>query len=250
VYNDQFHTNAQGQVTYRNGQVVYVPPTFSAANLTVPQGTANAVPLTVQMLSTVGPYYVNPQPVSGAIALNSNGGRVLLANNALTAQNGPITTGATGLPISAMQINPGFTPPGEIPVTIAGEGTTNYPKVSANFTSMYTFSEGWLRGFRAGGTLMASWKNRRYYYYPSGINVEGNRELFSFPTQFRADLILGYSWQVRTRYSVSTQLNVRNVTNRYKVIILPHFVNGWAGPNNAAFAGEPRSWEISTTLGF
>ena len=248
VYNDQFYTNAQGQVTYRSGQVVYVPPAFSAANLDVPQGTPGAIPLTVAMLSTPGSaYYVNPQPISGAITLNSNGGRIL---QVVDPQHGPIGTGATGLPISEIQINPGFTPPGEIPVTKAGEGTTNYPTISANFTSMYTFSEGMLRGLRAGGTAFVSWKNRRYYYYPDGVNVEGTRQLFSLPTQSRFDVILGYDWRIRSRYSLGVQLNVRNITNHYKVIILPNAVSGWAGPNGVVFSGEPRTWELSTTLGF
>jgi hypothetical protein len=42
VYNDQFYANAQGQVTYKNGQVVFRARQFSTANLTVPQGTAGA----------------------------------------------------------------------------------------------------------------------------------------------------------------------------------------------------------------
>src|SRR3954470_20436082 len=82
VYNDQFYANAQGQVTYKNGQVVFVPAAFSATNLTVASTTAGAVPLTIAMLSTSGsPYYTTPQPITGAITVNSNGGRVLAANN-------------------------------------------------------------------------------------------------------------------------------------------------------------------------
>lgn len=248
VYNDQFYANSQGQVTYKNGQVVFVPPAFSAANLTVAQGTPGAIPLTIAMLSTPGsPYYTTPQPITGAITANSNGGRVL---QFVHPQNGPILTGATGLPISQIQINPGFTPPTAIPVTKAGEGTTNYSTLSANFTSMYSFSEGMLRGLRAGGTAFVSWKNRRYYYYPNGVNLEGTRNLFSLPTQSRFDVILAYDWRLRGRYSLGVQLNVRNVINHYKVIITPNAVTGWAGPNGAIFSGEPRSWEFSTTLGF
>jgi outer membrane receptor protein involved in Fe transport len=251
VYNDQFYTNAQGQVTYKNGQVVYVPAAFSTSNLTVAQGTAGSMPLTVALLSTPSsPFYTTPEIISGRITPNSNGGRVLLANNALTQQNGPIITGATGLPISQMQINPGFTPPAEIPVTEAGERSTNNAALSANFTSIYTFSEGVLRGFRAGGSALFSWDNRGYYYYPNGVTVGGKRELFSYPTMARFDAILGYDWRVRRKYSLGVQLNVRNVTNHYKVLILPNAVNGWNGPNGAVFYGEPRSWEISTTLGF
>jgi len=54
LYNDQFYANAAGQVTYRNGAVVYVLPTFSAARPTVPEGTAGAIPLTIAALSTPG----------------------------------------------------------------------------------------------------------------------------------------------------------------------------------------------------
>jgi outer membrane receptor protein involved in Fe transport len=251
VYNDQFHANAQGQVTYRNGQVVFVPPAFSATNLTVPQGTAGAIPLTIAMLSTSSsPYFTSPQVVTGQITQNSNGGRVLLANNALTQQNGPIITGATGLPISQIQINPGFTPPAEIPVTQAGERSTNGASISANFTAMYSFSEGMLRGLRMGGSGFFAWDNRGYYFYPNGVNLSGEREVFKFPTRIQFDAIVGYDFRLRGRYSLGVQLNVRNVTNHYKVMILPHPVNGWAGPNGATFYGEPRSWELSTTLGF
>ena len=101
--------------------------------------------------------------------------------------------GATGLPASAIQINPGFTPPSEIPVTKAGEGTTNYPALSSNFTGVYTFTNGLARGFRLGGTANVAWFNRRYYYYPNGIGPTAERRLFSFPTQARFDLLLGYT---------------------------------------------------------
>ena len=80
--------------------------------------------------------------------------------------------------------------------------------------------------------------------------VEGTRELFSFPTQSRFDVILGYDFKIRARYTLGVQLNVHNINNHYKVIILPNAVSGWAGPNGAVFSGEPRTWELSTTIGF
>jgi len=246
LYNDQFHANAQGQVTYRNGSVVFVNPTFQSARPTVPPGTAGAIPLTIAMLSTPGnSYYANPLPISGQI--NSTSARTTLA--VVDPANGPILTGATGLPISQIQINPGFTPPSEIPVTKAGEGTTNYPSLSSNFTATYTFTEGVLRGFRAGGTTTFSWYNRRYYYYPNGVSVGAERRLFSFPTQARFDLLLGYDKKFG-RYTLGTQLNVSNLFNRYHVIITPNAITGYAGPNNATFDAQPRMWTLSTTLGF
>jgi len=246
LYNDQFHANAAGQVTYRSGAVVYVNPTFTAARPTVPEGTAGAIPLTIAMLSTPGnSYYANPLPISGQI--NSTSARTTLS--VIDPVHGPILTGATGLPISRIQINPGFTPPSEIPVTREGEGTTNYPTLSTNFTSTYTFSDGPLRGFRVGGTTAIAWYNRKYYYYPNGVSVNAERRLFSFPTQARFDLLLGYDKKIG-RYTVGTQLNVSNLFNRYRVIITPNAITGWNGPNNAVFDTQPRMWTWSASLGF
>ena len=246
LYNDQFYANAAGQVTYRNGAVVYVPPTFSAARPTVPEGTAGAIPLTIAALSTPGnSYYANPLAISGQI--NSTAARTTLS--VVDPVNGPILTGATGLPASAIQINPGYTPPSEIPVTKAGEGTTNYPALSSNFTGVYTFTNGLARGFRLGGTANVAWFNRRYYYYPNGVGPTAERRLFSFPTQSRFDLLVGYEKRFG-RYSLNTQLNVANMFNSYRVIITPNAITGYAGPNNAVFDGQPRYWTLSTTLGF
>ena len=246
LYNDQFYANAQGQVTYKDGAVVYVPTTFSSTRPTVPEGTAGAVPLTISMLSTPGnSYYANP--IAGSGQINATSARTTLS--VVDPVHGPILTGATGLPISKIQINPGFVPPSEIPVTKAGEGTTNYPAVSSNFTGTYTFTEGALRGLRAGGTATVAWQNRRYYYYPNGVSATAARELFSFPTQVRFDLLLGYEKKFG-RYSLGAQLNVANMFNRYRVVITPNAISGWSGPNNAVFDAQPRLWTLSTTLGF
>ena len=246
LYNDQFYANAAGQVTYKDGAVVYVNPTFTSARPTVPEGTAGAIPLTIAALSTPGnSYYANPLAISGQI--NSSAARTTLA--VVDPVHGPILTGATGLPASAIQINPGFTPPSDIPVTKAGEGTTNYPALSSNFTGVYTFTSGFARGFRLGGTANVAWFNRRFYYYPNGIGPTAERRLFSFPTQARFDLLLGYEKKLG-RYSLNTQLNVANLFNRYRVVITPNAITGYAGPNNAVFDGQPRYWTLSTTLGF
>ena len=246
LYNDQFYANAAGQVTYKDGAVVYVTPTFTAARPTVPEGTAGAIPLTITALSTPGnSYYANPIAISGQIF--STSARTTLA--VVDPVHGPILTGATGLPAAKIQINPGFVPPSEVPVTKAGEGTTNFPALSSNFTATYSFTEGVLRGLRAGGTTTVAWYNRRYYYYPNGVSVGAERRLFSFPTQARFDLLLGYDKKFG-RYTLGTQLNVSNLFNRYHVVITPNAISGWSGPNNAVFDGQPRMWTLSTTLGF
>ena len=249
LYNDEFHTNAQGQVTYADGSVVFVPATFNANSPTVPAGTPGAVPLTVALMSTPGSaYYANPVAISGAIAPGSNAARVL---QVVDPVRGPLLTSRTGLPISSIQINPGFTPIGHIVTSTAGELSVGYPKYSFNLTSLYTFSEGWLKDFQAGGTVMASWENRRYYFYPNGAGTSTGavRELFNFPDQRRFDLIVGYRWKFG-RFGVSTQVNVNNIFNRYDVIILPNALNGWPGPNNATFTQQPRLYLWTNTITF
>jgi len=69
------------------------------------------------------------------------------------------------------------------------------------------------------------------------------------PTLTRADLILGYNWKI-ARLAFTTQLNIDNVFNQYKILILPNEVTGYAGPNQANFTQQPREYIWSTTLHF
>jgi len=134
-YNDQFYANGAGQVTYANGTLVYVRPTFNVNSPVATSTTAGAFPLTIAMMSTPGNvYYANPAPLSGAINASSNAARVL---RVVDPVHGAILTGATGLPISNIQINPGFVPPGEILTTKQGDATTGYPELSLNYTNTY-----------------------------------------------------------------------------------------------------------------
>ncbi|MCX6951525.1 MAG: TonB-dependent receptor plug domain-containing protein [Verrucomicrobia bacterium] len=248
LYNDQFYANAAGQVTYRNGEVVYV--NSAGANAPVLATAANAVPLTIAKLSTVGdPYYANPQAVTGAISRTNRAGLVL---SSVDPVRGPILTGVTGLPISQQQINPGFKPPGTIVTNVAGEKSTGYAKYSFVFTNNYTFSRGWLKGLSVGGTASVGWQYRHYYFYPNGLADPANspRELFMWPTQARFDGLLGYRRKLSNRYEFATQLNVYNLFNRYHVLILPNYTTGWAGVKDATFDQQPRSFLWSNTISF
>lgn len=248
LYNDQFHANAAGQVTYADRTPVYVPATPSVTTPVVSATTSGAVPLTIAMMSTPGnPYYAQPEDVTGRIAPTSAAARVL---NITDPVRGSILTGVTGLPISDLQINPGFTPPGEVATTIAGEKTTGYGEYSLNYTSMYTFTEGRLRGLRVGGNLALDWRNRAFYFYPNGTSgTNPKREAFYWPRTQRVSLILGYDLRFR-RYGFSTQLNVNNVFNRYDVIVTPNAITGWAGVKNATFFQEPRRYVWTNTFSF
>jgi outer membrane receptor protein involved in Fe transport len=248
LYNDQFYANAQGQVTYRDGSTVYVLPAFNAATPTVPATAPGAMPLTIAMMNTPSsPYYANPAPVTGQINAGSNAARVLTVTDPV---RGPILTGVAGLPISAQQINPGFTPPGYIRTSTEGDRTSGYPEYSFTCTNVYTFREGWLRGFRFGGSLLLGWRQASFYYYPAGVALQSGRQvLYRYPDQRRFDLIAGYSRRFG-RLTWSTQLNVSNLLNRYRVIIVPNVTGGWNGPLNATLDQQPRAFLWTNIVAF
>ncbi len=248
LYNDQFYANPAGQVTYRNGEIVYVNP--AGANAPVAATAAGAIPLTIAKLSTVGDaYYANPQAVTGAINRTGRAGLIL---STVDPVRGPILTGVTGLPVSAIQINPGFKPPGNIVTNIAGEKSTGYPEYSFVFTNHYSFTEGFAKGFSVGGTVSLGWKYRQFYYYPNGLADPNNapRALFLWPTQTRFDGVIGYSRKIGKRYGFTSQLNISNLFNRYHVLILPNFTTGFNGVQDATFDQQPRTYVWSNTVSF
>lgn len=254
LYNDQFHEDKNGNVTYADGTIVYVPATFNSKQLTVSSTTAGAVPLTVNLLSTPGSqYYASPQPVSGAILKTSNGGLVLLS--APDPTHGSILTGATGLPISAYQLNTalsGVTPPGTINAAEPGGQTTGYPEYSFNLTNMYEFSHGPLKGFKAGGTVSANWKYLITYYYSSLANVAPSAlTQYYYPTSFHFDLITGYTRKFG-RITWSTQLNVNNLFNHYHVVLFPNISSGFTTITNlsANFDAQPRAYTWTNRIAF
>ena len=243
LYNDQFYTNAAGQVTYANGTVVYVRPTA----LNTPGTVANAgyVPLTIAKLSTPGdPYYANPNAITGLIGAGT--GRNVL--NFTASPNGPIRTGVAGLPISNLQIT-GITPPDTIVTSRAGDRTTGYPEMSFSFTNVYTVPSGTFKGLRFGGTANVAWRLADYYYYPTGYSPTATRTLLYRPTKALFNVILGYERKFK-KVTWSTQLNVDNVLNDYAVFIRPNNISGYAGINQAIFTNQPREWTWTNTFKF
>ena len=249
VYNDQFYQNSQGQVTYKDGTIVYVNPTaISTTAPAVSATTPGAVPLTIAAMSSPNNlYYANPAPITGQINTSSNAARVL---RVVDSVHGAILTGVNGLPISSLQINPGFTPPGTVVVSENGDVTSNHAEFSLNVTSMYTFSTGWLRRFRIGGTAMFAWKNRGYYYYPTAdTSPTAPRDLYYRPATANFNLIAGYSVK-RGKYTLSSQLNINNLFNHYRVVIFPAAIGGFSAATSAGFSRDPRSFNWANTLEF
>ncbi|HVU33236.1 MAG TPA: TonB-dependent receptor plug domain-containing protein [Opitutaceae bacterium] len=253
-YNDDFHTNAAGQVTFADGSPVYVPAAFNPKQLTTTP--ANGIPLTIQMLSTpVSAYYANPALVSGQIASSSNAAKVL---RVVDPVHGAILTGATGLPISALQLDPSLTPglvlPGSIDVARSGDVTTGYPEYSVNFTVRHEMESGRMKGLALGGTVSANWKLREYYFYPNGIGSAGAaspRALFSEPLLTRFDTFISYTRAFR-RVTWTSQLNVFNLFNYYRVTIYPNPITGNTAATGltAAFDQQPRSFSWTNTISF
>jgi outer membrane receptor protein involved in Fe transport len=244
LYNDQFYANAAGQVTYANGTVVHVRPAFLATPQTAT--TAGAIPLTIAALSTSGnAYYANPDPTNGL--LRTSNGRTIL--NFVDPANGPIRTGVAGLPIARYQLT-GLNLPTTIVTSQSGDRTTGYPELSFNFTNVYTFATGALKGFKLGGTASASWGRGDFYYYPTGYSPTAVRELYSRPTVALLDLILGYEHKLGRKLSWSTQLNVTNLFNHYKVLVRPNNITGYSGINTALFTNQPREYTWSNTIKF
>jgi outer membrane receptor protein involved in Fe transport len=266
LYNDQFYANAAGQVTYRNGTVVFVNGSAAtAAQATVVAANApGAVPLTVTMLSTPGatnPYFTNPDLISGAINRGSAAAQILLGtgNAAAINANGPILTGRVALPISDLQLNKalsGVAPPGVIVATRVGDKTTGYPEYSANFTSNYTFTgEHFLKGLSLGGTFAAGWKQRGYYYYAAPVTAANaltlRRVLLYTPPPRQFNLIVAYARRFG-RYAWSSQVNVSNVLNRYDIALQPNATTGYNVTSgiNATFYQQPRAYTWTNSIKF
>ena len=270
LYNDSFYENASGGVTYQDGTPVYVNGT-TATKTPVASSAPGAVPLTVAMMSNyASPYFANPASITYAINSSSTVASILKTSDPV---HGPILTGQTGLPITALQISPAqvvaseaaggvtnlpLAPVGSIETTHAGDKTTGYPKFSMNMTDVYTISEGFLKGLRIGETLNMGWQVRQFYYFPSGTasilaTAQGanQRQLFLFPTQFQVGGILGWSRKFK-QFTFDTQLNVTNMFNNYEVVLLPNVVTGFTTPIgvNATLSGNPRAYVWSSTVRF
>lgn len=249
-YNDQFHADPGGGVTYRDGTPVYVLPTEVRV---VGAASPGAVPLTLGMLNDArSVYFASPVADSSRISADSGAAVVL---RTVDPVHGPILTGATGLPISALQVAPNrdAPPPGAIVVSRAGDLAMGNPRYSLNLTGVHVVTTGLLKGLRYGGTLSKTWDYVAYYYFEGSASALGRRSVFRLPLPLQVDGLLGYEFRVG-RYGVSAQVNIRNLFNDYRVVLLPSVTTGYSAPRgqglDARFNVEPRSVVLSTTVSF
>lgn len=249
-YNDQFYA-ANGRVTYKDGTPLRVN---AAGNLAVT--AVKDSDLTFAMINTVGnPYFANPDPASGRI--QSTTLRTVLM--AVDPAKGSAATGAVGLPISAVQYG-NYTSPyanGEVVIYRSGEKNVGFNEFTFNFQNRYSFTQGTLKGLSVFTDVQTYAKNRAYYTnYPdatgSTLATRVVRLLYRYPSATVFNVGFSYShkgvWWLGDRYTWSTQVNVRNALNHYKVWVVP--TSALATTLNARLSAYPRTVQWTTSLNF
>ena len=240
-YNDEFRTNAAGQVLLGDGTPLRVPvnPAVRVATdgRTYADGVATQV-LTVGILRN-GDAAGNYRAQLG----RDNGGILNAAALGLTIPG--VGTGRLGLPISAHQL--GFVPP--TPTFLArrgGERTIGFPRHSLSATSLYDFREGKLRGFSVGFNGRADFDTIRYYY--NDVAAGNIRRRLQGTDVAILNLIFRYQVRLTRRLQWTTQVNLNNAFDRQPLEIYPNAATGL--PDNAGFRNDPRGWVLTNTLRF
>lgn len=241
-YNDEFHTNAQGQVTLIDGSPLLVPvdPSIPVANdgrTYAPEVATQA--LTVDMLrngDANGNYQAQLNPDHGGITNRNQLG--------LTVQN--VGTGRVGLPISEHQL--GFVPSGgeTIEARRGGERTTRFPRHALTMASMYRFSDGPMRGFGVGFSASMNWDTTAYYY--NDVASGGERRAFKLPNRHTLNLIFNYRRNLNNRFVWESQININNVQDKMYITVMPSVATGV--PDNAIPFGNPRTIVWTNTIRF
>lgn len=241
-YNDQFRTNAGGQVTLADGTPLRVPvdPRVPVASdgRTYAANVATQV-LTVNTLRTgdaSGNYRADLDPVTGRI-LNSQ----LIG---LTVPG--VGTGEVGLPITQHQL--GFRPPtGEnFLARKGGDRLIGAPRHALSILSVYRFRSGLLQGASAGFSTQYRTGEIAYYYTDNADG--GKRKLLSFPDAVSVNLIAGYERKLTERINWRLQLNVNNIFDEQVLRFYPNLANGT--PLNAVLTGTPRTFIVTNTFSF
>ena len=240
-YNDEFRTNAQGQVLLGDGTPLLVPvdPSTRIApdGKTYADGTVTQA-LTVNMLKSGdarGNYRAQIAADSGLIQNATSLGLTISG----------VGTGRVGLPISQHQL--GFVPvvPG-IQVRKGGESTAGFPRFSYTATSMYTFSQSKLKGLSLGLNGRADMKLLRYYYNDT---AKGNlRTPYYWKNQVVLNAIIGYDVPLLRRMKWRTQVNLNNVFDKRSIELAPNVATGTI--DFALLRNDPRTWVWTNTISF
>jgi outer membrane receptor protein involved in Fe transport len=246
LYNDQFRTSG-GVVIYPDGLPVFVN------SVTGEPVASGGTPLTLAMINDpASALYAAPNVDSGSIsgvALRT----ALSANPIALMHGGASATGATGLPLSAMQYNWANAGNGVVTVVGKGEKNTGIDEYTLNFQSNYVFSTGRLKGFGIFTAVRTNYNNRAFYtrVFPtstSGTALQAQRVLYRLPRTTVVDFNVSYSRPLWGKYVWSTQLNINNVFDSAEVNVLPSPAN--SAVLNARLTNQPRRFFWTNTLSF
>lgn len=237
-YNDRFNTTTVGSQT-----VVAVRAAAGAAltALLVPSNPLDPnspqIPLSLAMMRDPASDYF--------AAIDPDSGQILNAQNLGLLTPG-VGTNETGLPITEHQL--GFVSPsdGTVIVKRAGEKTVNYAERSYSLVNRFQFTEGRLRGLVLG--LSSSLReNHRAYMYNDAADG-GARKTFYFPNRLLHDAYAVYRFNVTRRVRGSMQLNVANVLDSNRMLVLPASATGVL--RYAQWFNAPRKYSLTTSWYF
>jgi outer membrane receptor protein involved in Fe transport len=265
LWNDEFYYNkSTGGVTYSDGTPFTVPTdaagvsTVSSTNglRTAVVGATNTQ-LTVAMMSDKNSDYY----AYGKGGNTQSNGRIV--NNSVLFR--ALRWFQTPAGLQARTLNPGR-PFSAIPyfyddpsglkgiavLSASGEPTIGHPLYRFVWTNSYAFTESRLRGLTAGTTIR--WDHdKRTYWYTEPDGKGGNiRKLYKeVELQPIWSTFLRYSRKIG-RYGFTTQVNIDNMFNTYKVDLRPSGTNGYTVENEigATFVGEPRTYSWTNSIAF
>ncbi len=235
-YNDQFNTTTVG------GQTVVGVKANATAAVTpflVPSDPLNPnsvqIPLSIAMLKDPNsPYYAQ---------VDIEGGQILNAQN-LGLLSAGVGTGVNGLPITDHQL--GFVSPsgGTFIVRRAGERTAGYAERAYSLINAYSFTEGRLRGLRAGLTTSFQ-QNHRAYMYTDAADA-GKRKMYYYPNRMLHDMFATYSFRLSRTVRASVQMNVSNLLDTQRILYQINSTNGVL--RYAGYFNSPRKLSLTTRL--
>jgi hypothetical protein len=237
LYNDEFRTNQTGGVLFDDGS-----PALVRSNPTDPSSPMVQLN-TAMMRDPSNPYFVNLDPENGRFR-NTNAGS--FEELGLVDSGGrTIGTGRVGLPISSHQL--GFVSPvgDNFVVEKPGQKTGQYPEHSVSATASYTLRHGFLNGVSIGGNASYRWKRLGYYYFLPG---EAEATQLMYPNQFQVNLMIGRSFKISDKVRFRTQLNVQNLFDSQKVIMMPRIATGEI--HSARLMNNPRLFVWTNTFQF
>ncbi len=241
LYNDEFRTNAQGQVLLSDGTPLRVP--VSPTTPIAADGKTYAATVATQIM-TVGILRSGDASGNYRAQIASDTGRIQNAAALGLAIPG-VGTARPGLPISQHQL--GFVPATSgFEARRGGDRTNGYPRQSFTATSMYQFTEGRLKGLGLGVNGSFTYDTLLYYYVDAS---SGNaRRPYFGANRTLLNLIASYDWRLSRRVSWKTQFNLSNALDRRDLLVLPNATTG--APDNAALRTDPRKLVWTNTLSF